>query len=108
MSIGVLTPVFAQNHLFDDPGHLGISDGEENVPREGGSLEASPESGPPWMGHSWRKSTVRGRASQVSAFSPPQSQSPLSLSPDQSWLSEQGDSVVEAGTAGAEAGILLE
>lgn len=75
---------------------------------EGGSLKASPESEPPWLGHSWRKSIVRDRASQVSAFSPPQSQSPLSLSPDQSWLPEQQDSGVEAGTAGAEAGILLE
>lgn len=67
---------------------------------------ASPASGSPWVGHGWGKSTVRGRASQDSAFSPPQRQPPPSFSPAQSWLPEQGGPGAE--DAGAEVGIPWE
>lgn len=98
-------PSFAQSYLFDDPSHLGIADGEENVLRESGSLKASPASGPPWIGHNWNKSTVSGKASQVSAFSPPQRQLPVSPSPDQHWLPEEGGPTAKVGKG---VGILLQ
>ena len=60
---------------------------------------ASPASVSPWMGHSWGKSAVRD-------LSPLQRQPPLSFSPDQSWLLEQGGPGVEG--AGARAGIPLK
>ena len=104
--LGYFPRLSARRHLFDGPALLLTADGKGDVPREGGSAQGQPSIWLPRVGHGWGKFTVTGRASQVSAFSLPQRQSPLSLSPDQRWLPEPGDPGMK--DAGAGASILLE